>query len=173
MNGRKPKLFYGKHRGTVINNIDPMQLGRLLVQVPDVLGLTTSSWAMPSVPIAGTQMGMYAIPQVGTGVWVEFEHGDADYPVWTGCWWGSGSEVPNLGLGTPSPIPHIVLQTTLQNAILVSDLPGPTGGIMLKLSTGAMITINDTGITIQNGQGASIALVGPSVSINNGALTIT
>ena len=47
--------FYGKHRGAVLNNIDPEQRARLLVQVPDVLGLGTSSWAMPCVPVAGIQ----------------------------------------------------------------------------------------------------------------------
>jgi hypothetical protein len=65
-----------------------------------------------------------------------------------------------------------VLQTTGQNSIVVSDLPGPTGGVMLKSATGAMIIVNDTGIYIENGRGASIRLVGPSVDINNGALTV-
>jgi hypothetical protein len=65
-----------------------------------------------------------------------------------------------------------VLQTGLQNTLMISDLPGPTGGIMLKSLTGAMILINETGITITNGIGATITLIGPSVDINDGALTI-
>ncbi len=163
---------YGKYRGTVVNNVDPMQIGRLMVIVPDVGGLTPSTWAMPCLPLAGKQMGTYLIPQIGSGVWVEFEHGDLDYPVWVGCWWGSVAEVPPLALLGNPVSPNIVLQTTLQNAIVVSDLPGPTGGIMLKSTTGATIIVNDTGIYIQNGKGASIVMVGPSVTINNGALTI-
>jgi hypothetical protein len=69
--------------------------------------------------------------------------------------------------------PSIVLQTTAQNTLVVSDLPGPAGGIMLKSTTGAMILVNDIGITITNGKGASIVMAGPTVTINQGALVIT
>ena len=64
------------------------------------------------------------------------------------------------------------MQTGLQNTVMISDLPGPTGGIMLKSTTGATLIVNDTGIYIQNGKGAMITLVGPTVTINNGALVI-
>lgn len=163
---------YGKYRGMVLNNIDPEQRGRLLVQVPDVLGLGTSSWAMPCVPMAGIQMGTYFVPLIGGGVWVEFEAGDPDHPIWTGGFWGSAAEVPALALAGIPASPNIVLQTTGQNTIVVSDLPGPTGGIMLKSATGATLIVNDTGIYIQNGKGASIIMTGPTVTINNGALVI-
>jgi len=166
------KKFYGKFRGTVLNNIDPMQIGRLLVSVPDVLGPTPTSWAMPCVPITGKQMGTYVIPQVGSGVWVEFEQGEPDYPIWVGGYWGIVAEVPVLALAGIPASPNIVLQTAAQNAIVISDLPGPTGGIMLKSTTGATIIVNDTGIYIQNGKGASLVMTGPSVIVNNGALTI-
>jgi uncharacterized protein involved in type VI secretion and phage assembly len=172
MNDNQTKKYYGKYRGMVINNVDPLQTGRVLVQVPDVLGLTTSSWAMPCVPFTGKQMGMWVVPQVGTGVWVEFEQGDPDYPIWTGCWWGSAADPPTFALAAPPGLPNVVIQTTSQNSLVMSDAPGPTGGIMLKSPTGASITVNDTGIYIQNGKGASIVLVGPSVDLNNGALTI-
>lgn len=165
--------FYGKYRGMVLNNIDPMQLGRVLVQVPDVLGIGLSSWAMPCVPVAGLQMGSFSIPPINAGVWIEFEQGDPDYPIWSGCWWGAAAEVPTLARTVTPPIQGFVFQTTLQNSIAVSDAPGPTGGIMLKSTTGATIIVNDTGIYIQNGKGASIILTGPTVTINNGALTIT
>jgi uncharacterized protein involved in type VI secretion and phage assembly len=165
--------YYGKYRGTVLNNVDLLQTGRLLVQVPDVLGLSTSSWAMPCVPMAGMQMGAYFVPIIGSKVWVEFEGGNPDYPIWTGGFWGSVAEVPTLALAGIPASPNIVLQTTGQNSIIVSDLPGPTGGIMLKSMTGASIIVNDTGIYIQNGKGASVIMAGPSVTINNGALVIT
>jgi hypothetical protein len=164
--------YFGKYRGTVLNNIDPLQIGRLMVQVSDVEGLFPSSWAMPCFPIAGRQMGAYMIPQIGAGVWVEYEQGDADYPIWTGCWYGSVGEVPQLALvGNPAS-PNIVLQSALQNSIVISDLPGPTGGIMLRSTSGATIIVNDTGIYIQNGKGASLVLVGPQVTINGGALMV-
>jgi uncharacterized protein involved in type VI secretion and phage assembly len=172
MSDNAPKKYYGKYRGMVINNIDPMQIGRLLVQVPDALGPIPSSWAMPCVPITGKQMGTYMLPQIGAGVWVEFEQGDTDKPIWVGGYWGLAAEVPALALAGNPVSPSIVLQTALQNTIVISDLPGPTGGIMLKSTTGAMILVNDIGITISNGKGATIVMAGPTVTINNGALTI-
>jgi len=166
--------FYGKYRGTVINNIDPMQIGRILVMVPEVSSLLPSSWAMPCLPIAGKQEGIFAVPQIGAGVWVEFEHGDPDYPIWVGGFWGTAAEVPALALlPAPPPGQNIVVQTTGQNTLLLSDVPGPTGGIMLKTLTNAMIVINDVGIIISNGKGASIVLAGPTVTVNNGALVVT
>ena len=164
--------FYGKYRGVVMNNIDPMQTGRVQVQVPDVLGLGISSWAMPCVPFAGRQSGVFVMPQIGSGVWVEFEQGDQDFPIWVGGFWGSTAEVPALALAGLPVSPSIVLQTGNQTSLMLSDLPGPTGGILLKTATGAMISINELGITISNGQGATIMLTGPSVNINQGALMV-
>jgi len=170
------KKFYGKYRGTVVNNIDPLQIGRIQVIVPDVSNVVPTSWAMPCVPIAGKQSGVFVIPQLGAGVWVEFEQGDPDYPVWVGGFWGIAAEVPALALAPP-PIPpgqNIVLQTTLQNTLMVSDAPPTpiTGGIVLKSTTGAMLVVNDSGIYINNGKGAAITLIGPTVDINLGALTV-
>lgn len=164
--------YFGKYRGTVLNNVDPMQMGRLMVQVPDVSNVLPSTWAMPCLPFAGIQSGMYVVPAIGSGVWIEFEQGNPDYPVWVGCFWGSAAEVPGLALAAPPGLQQVVVQTTMQNTLMISDAPGPTGGILLKSAIGAMISITDTGITISNGQGASIAMVGPSVSINAGALEV-
>lgn len=168
--------YYGKFRGTVTNNIDPEFTGRLQIIVPDVSGLVPSSWALPCVPLAGPTgppMGVYMVPPIGAGVWVEFEHGDPEKPIWTGCRWGTTGDIPPLAkLGLPVS-PSIVFQTAGQNTISISDLPGPTGGILIQSVTGATITINELGITIQNGQGASIALTGPTVTVNAGALIVT
>lgn len=164
--------FYGKYRGLVLNNVDPMQIGRLMVQVPDVGGLMPSTWAMPCVPVAGMQNGMFALPMIGSGVWIEYEQGDIDHPIWVGCFWGSAAEVPALARLAPPAVQSITLQTPLQNGLTISDLPGPSGGIMLKSATGATLIVNDTGIYIQNGKGASLTMLGPTVDINAGALTI-
>ena len=168
--------YYGKYRGTVINNIDPEQRGRIMAMVPDVLGFTPSSWAMPCVPLAGKQEGTFMVPQVGAGVWIEFEQGDPDYPIWVGGFWGIAAEVPALAL-VPPPIPpgqNIVVQTTGKHTLLLSDsAPTPvSGGIVLKTLSGAMIVVNDSGIYINNGKGASLTLIGPAVTVNNGALTV-
>jgi uncharacterized protein involved in type VI secretion and phage assembly len=164
--------YFGKYRGMVFSNLDPEQMGRLLVQVPDVLGENVSSWALPCFPVTGRQMGVFVLPPVGAGVWVEFEQGNQNHPIWAGCFPGSDADLPALAAAGNPASPSIVLQTGLQNTIMISDMPGPAGGILLKAATGAMIAINDVGITISNGQGAIITLTGPSVDINSGALTI-
>ncbi len=164
--------YYGKFRGTVIENIDPLQIGRLLVQVPDVAGVLPSSWAMPCLPFCGIQSGFYVYPEIGSNVWVEFEQGDVDYPIWVGCYWPTAAQVPALALAAPPGIQQVVIQTTEQNTFIVSDVPGPTGGILLKTSAGAFISVSDVGIVINNGQGATIAMTGPAITINEGALEV-
>jgi hypothetical protein len=166
------KKFYGKFRGSVLNNIDPEQRGRIQVVVPDVSALGPSTWALPSLPIGGLQTGLFSIPVVGSAVWIEFEQGDLDYPIWVGTFWGSAAEVPVLFRGVPPGVPGIVMQTPLQNGLVISDATGPGGGILIKIATGASILISDLGIVIQNGKGAIIELKGPSVDINRGNLTI-
>ena len=164
--------FLGKFEATVINNIDPMQLGRIQVQTPEASGITLSSWATPCCPYTGKQMGACMIPQVGSSVWIEFQGGNLDRPIWTGGFYGSAAEVPSLALAGVPASPNILLQSAAQNTFMISDIPGPTGGLMLKSATGASIIVNDTGIYIQNGKGASIVLTGPTVNINNGPFTV-
>jgi hypothetical protein len=171
------QTYYGKYRATVIQNVDPEQRGRLQLMIPDVLGPLPSSWAEPCVPLAGPTgppMGVYMVPSIGTGVWVEFEHGDPDHPVWVGCRWGAQSDIPVLAKAGNPADPNIVIQSLLQHTFMISDMPPTpvTGGIILKSTTNAMIVVNDSGIYIDNGKGASIMLVGPSVTINKGAMVV-
>jgi len=169
--------YYGKYRSTVLNNVDPEQRGRLMLTVPDVLGAIPSSWAEPCVPLAGPTgppMGIYLVPPIGAGVWAEFEQGDPNHPIWAGCRWGTTSDIPTLAKAGNPADPNIVMQSLLQHSFMISDMPPSpaTGGIILKSTTGAMIVVNDSGIYIQNGKGASITMIGPTVTVNNGALTI-
>jgi Type VI secretion system/phage-baseplate injector OB domain len=169
--------FYGLYRGTVLQNIDPENRGRLLINVPDVLKLLPSTWAEPSVPLAGPTgppMGMYAVPPIGAGVWVQFEGGDVNHPIWTGCRWGQTTDIPTaVKLGNPAS-PPLVIQSLGQHTLSISDVPPTpaTGGIVLRSFAGAMIVVNDSGIFITNGKGATITLVGKQIDFNVGALTI-
>ncbi len=79
--------FLGKYRGKVIDNKDPLKRGRLLTNVPAISDHDLT-WAEPCTPYAGPKLGWYVIPPVGANIWIEFERGDVDYPIWTGCFWG-------------------------------------------------------------------------------------
>jgi len=157
--------YYGKYRGSVINNIDPMLLGRVQVSVPSVLGSGQLSWAMPCVPYAGSGVGFFVIPPVGANVWVEFEGGDTDYPIWSGCFWGTG-EVPAV-----PPLAEVKVFKTDSCTITLNDLPG-IGGVTIETTTGMKIVLSATGLEINNGLGGSIKMTGPQVSVNSGALEV-
>jgi hypothetical protein len=178
--------FYGLYRAIVLDNIDPMLLGRILVTVPDVGGVTPSTFANPCVPMAGKQQGTFMVPEIGATVWVQFEAGDPDRPVWMGGFWPDPAFVPTAAL-VPAPPPgqSIVFQTSMQQLFMISDapplpmlapIPAPappgTGGIVLRSPTGAMIVVNDAGIFINNGKGATVELVANTVMINKIALVV-
>jgi hypothetical protein len=173
--GLAPTRYYGKFRGTVFLNLDPENRGRIQAIVPDVFGLTPSTWALPCLPLAGKGSGAFCVPEIGAGVWIEFEQGDPAFPIWTGCFWGATLELPELGMGSVAPAHNIVLQTTGRNSVTVMGTPA--GGVMLCAGPVASpssprIVVTPAGIEITNGT-ASITLAGPSVTINRGALVVT
>jgi uncharacterized protein involved in type VI secretion and phage assembly len=170
--------FYGKYRAVVSNVDDPEKRGRIRATVADVLGTKISStWALPCVPMAAPGAGVFVIPPVGAFVWVEFEQGDVDYPIWTGGFWGESSDVPKMATSpepNATPGQNIVLQTSGGQVLAVSDASASSsqGGIVLKSAGGAMIVVNDSGIYLDNGQGATVWLKGSEVAINQDALTV-
>jgi uncharacterized protein involved in type VI secretion and phage assembly len=161
--------FFGKYRGTVTDIQDPLMTGRIKANVPDVMGDQESGWAMPCAPFGGSGMGFFALPKVGAGVWIEFEHGDPDYPIWTGCWFGSVAEMP-ADLLAP-PYKKVMIKTEGGHSITLDDTPG-IGGITLQTSGGQKIVMNAMGIEIDNGMGAKIKMTGPQISVNDGALDV-
>lgn len=161
--------FFGKFRGTVTDIQDPLMTGRIRAKVPDVLGDLESGWAMPCAPFGGSGMGFFALPKVGAGVWIEFEHGDPDFPIWVGCWFGSVAEMPSDLLAPPYK--KVMLKTEGGHSIILDDTPG-IGGITLQTSGGQKIVMNATGIEIDNGTGGKIKMTGPQVSVNDGALDV-
>jgi len=172
MNNNQVGKFIGRYRGVVVSNIDPDKIGRLLVRVEDVMGSHPCLWASPASVVAGTQMGIYAIPPVNAGVWVEFEDGDPNDPVWTGTLPGSSTEVPSAAMAAPPTNPPIVLQSLAQNRIIISSVPGE--GITLETAAGEAgprVVISATGIKLSIGK-SSIELDPVQVKINGTALVI-
>ena len=139
------KKYYGKYRGKVIDNIDPLFLGRIIPEVPALPG-TKLNFAQPCVPYAGPGVGFYAIPPIGANVWIEFEGGDPTFPIWSGCFWGPG-ELP-----LETPLPGTKIFKTEFNTMILNDLP-EVGGFTLECMPPAVddpltMTFNSTGITI-------------------------
>src|ERR1700759_4406252 len=87
--------MYGKYSGTVIDNADPQQVGRLLVEVPSVLA-DVPVWARPCFPY-----GHFFVPAQDARVWVEFEGGDLSYPIWVGTWFADGEVPPDAQSESP------------------------------------------------------------------------
>jgi len=94
--------YYGKYRGFVVDNADPDNRGRLKLKVPTVLGDQDTGWALPCLPFGGlANQGLFMVPEIDAQVWVEFEEGNLDHPIWVGVFWQQGSDVPEEAQLTP------------------------------------------------------------------------
>lgn len=170
------RRHYGKYRGTVVDTMDPARQGRVQVEVPAVLG-EVHLWAMPCVPYAGDGVGLYLIPDAGTGVWVEFEGGDPSFPIWTGCFWGSG-QLPD------TPVAHIKVLRTNANTVRLDDM---LGELLVSSDSGAQTaytteatttaanathTVAPTAITSSKGAG-SVEVSDTATKINGSGLVVT
>lgn len=166
MSSRTP--YYGKYRGVVTDNVDPLMQGRIKARVADVYGEDESGWALPAAPYAGDGVGFFALPPVDALVWIEFEKGDPDYPIWSGCFWAQGQvPLPTDALATPQ---QVKVFKTDNGTITLDDRPG-TGGITIETSDGRKVELTSTGIAIDAGAG-TITINGTQVSVNNGALEV-
>jgi uncharacterized protein involved in type VI secretion and phage assembly len=166
---------FGKHRGTVVDNADPTSRGRLKVRVPAVLG-TLELWAMPCVPYAGDGVGLLALPEAGTGVWVEFEAGDPSFPIWTGFFWADG-EAPEQGKAA------IKIWKTQKGTLRIDD---EQDAIRVENASEASVewtsevvteagqskhSVGATGVVSEQGRG-KVEVTTASVRVNNGSVEV-
>ena len=162
------RRFYGKYRGTVTNNTDPMRRGRLMVQVPAVMG-ETAVWAMPCVPYAGDGVGFFALPDVGAGVWVEFEAGNVDHPIWAGCFWADGQ------IDSADAVSTVKFFKTTAMTIRIDDT---TGELLIENQAGSSIKLSAMEIVIksksvtQTTDATKTVLDSVRFDVNNGAFTV-
>ena len=105
---RETARHYGKYRGTVRDNQDRRNLGRITARVPEVLGNVDSGWALPCAPYSGDKTGAFTVPAPGAGVWIEFEAGDVSRPIWSGCWWTGGKLPTDEGGAEATPDVKII-----------------------------------------------------------------
>jgi hypothetical protein len=159
------KRHWGKYRGTVVDNQDIPPSGRLLVSVP---GIVITNWAMPCVPLTDVAMGTFVRPRIGANVWVEFERGDPDMPIWVGCWWGEG-QIPVMAeeYNAVPAIPVITIETGTAG-ISVGDLPILAGG---NTPGNVNIIAGRGAVTIALTPG-SVNITAPAVTVTTGAFTV-
>ena len=144
---QKRSQFYGKYRGVVSDVDDPNSMGRLRASVPEVLGEVDSPWALPCAPYSGDGMGIYAVPPVGAGVWIEFEAGDPARPIWAGCWWGTDQLPQNESGAETRPTIKIIrtesgTMLTMDDDNQVISLSDENGNNILKIEvTQGKVTI--------------------------------
>jgi uncharacterized protein involved in type VI secretion and phage assembly len=171
--------YHGKYRGLVVDNDDPEHLGRLRVQVPSVLGdQVVTGWALPCVPFGGNAgQGWFALPDPGAGVWVEFEEGDLEFPVWVGTFWsrpGGRSEVPSARgrdgapQGPPAPTRRI-LTTARGHTVQIVDDPGADMVLVHEAVHGHTIVLDEGGITIADGAGNRIDMTPTRFTVHSEA----
>ena len=156
--------FYGKYRAFVVDNNDPEKRGRLQLKIPSVLGNdVVSAWALPCAPYGGAaDQGFFFIPEVNAAVWVEFEAGLLDYPIWVGTFWskpGGNSEVPkpNGADGTEdsdvqSPPTRKIIKTLKGHTIQLEDADNADLVMLLEATNGNLIVMNSDGIKIVDGK---------------------
>ncbi len=165
--------LYGKYRGKVQDNRDPQRLGRIRAMVPAVAP-DTLNWAMPCVPYAGPQEGFLMLPPVGANVWVEFEGGDLNYPIWSGAFWGDTEkqEPP-----TDATDPKIkVIQT--EKLVLIFD--DQTGKLTAKLKAAPekgkgqtmSLEMDDKAIVL-TAKTVTVTITENSIELKQGRATIT
>jgi hypothetical protein len=165
-----PEPFFGKYRGKVEQNIDPLNQGRLQVSCPAALGTGKLSWAMPCVPYGGPGVGFFSMPPKGASVWVEFERGDPDWPIWSGCFWDQGELPPVM-----PALPQMRAFKTGAIDLQVIEIPG-VGGLKLTVGPPALAapaTIEITVKGIKLGFAKSTVELGPEgVRINGTNLVV-
>ena len=155
--------FYGKYRGFVVDNADPEHLGRLKLKIPSVLGdEVVTGWALPCTPYGGdADQGFLFVPEIDAGVWVEFEEGDLEFPIWVGTFWskpGGESELPkpNDPDGTEQgsvqdPPTRKIIKTVKGHTIQLEDADGEEMITIFEATNGHVITMNKDGVKIMDG----------------------
>ena len=163
------RRFHGLYRGLVTDNADPTRRGRLKVSVPAVMG-DAQVWALPCTPYAGDRVGFFALPDVGVGLWISFEAGHANHPVWMGCFWGDNQ------IDAADAVPSVKFLRTSKLRIRIDD---DAGELLIENDTGSSLRITSMDITqsahtvTQKTDSTRTVLDAIKFDVNDGAFTVT
>lgn len=151
---------YGKYRGVVVDNADSQRRGRVRVQVPSVWGDRISHWALPCLPFGGKAgEGLFSVPEVGAQVWVEFEGGDTEYPIWTGTFWRDADEVPEEVARESGAAPSTRVFRTPKGHRLVFEEQDDAEQVRLEHGGGAHVDMGpEGGLRLTDAGGATVVL---------------
>ncbi len=149
--------YYGKYRGRVTDNSDPDNLGRVKAKVPRLLEDKETGWALPAFIYGGAaEQGLFAVPDVDAGVWIEFEGGDLSYPIWTGTWYTSGAVPESAQPGKK------VFKTKSAHKIVLDD---DGGSIEITDTNGNSIKMDASAIKISTGSATKIVIEAPLIEL--------
>jgi len=172
--------YYGKYRGFVKDNEDPENLGRLKVSVPSVLGSQVVVSALPCVPYGGSaDQGFLFIPEKEAGVWIEFEEGDPEFPIWTGAFWckpGGESELPKPNKpdgseesAVQAPPSCKIIKTAKGHTIQMEDADDKEMITIIEAKNKHVVTMGKEGIKITDGTNKhEISLAENGITIADG-----
>ena len=120
-NTRFPTIY----RGIVVENDDPENKRRLKLQIPQVLNSAITEWAWPVEP---SNLELES-PEIGQGVWVMFEGGDPNFPVWLGSFGESKSTSYKIGIYNAATSTSLVTEPGLKRVDLVASIEALFTGI--------------------------------------------
>ena len=138
--------FFGKYRAIVTDVKDPENKGRIKVKCPKVLGEYSSHWCMPCVPYAVDNGGIFFLPELQEVVWIEFEEGDPDKPIWVGGWWAKNLS-PILDADYNLKAGKRKMIKTTKHTITIDDNAGAEN-ITIEDYSGNKIVMDKDGIII-------------------------
>ena len=154
--------YFGKYRGIVTDVDDPNNQCRIRATVPAVLGEQACGWALPAAPFAGDGHGMVMLPKVGSGVWIEFEAGRLDNPIWSGAWWASGQRPDPQGAAV-----RVIVSEKGHKLILDDE----ADEVKLVHGSGPEIKLTATEIVLTCGA-CEIKISNENISLNNGLIKV-
>jgi uncharacterized protein involved in type VI secretion and phage assembly len=138
----------------VRQNKDDSGLGRVKVSYPWHSQPQESYWARVAMPMAGSNRGVYFIPEVQDEVLVAFERGDMRFPYVVGSLWNGKDSSPETNADGNNDVRCV--HSRKGHKLTFND--GNQGLVQIELNDGKKIAIDDNGIVIDDGKGNSVAI---------------
>ena len=165
--------FYGVTVAIVTNNKDEEGLGRVKVNFPWLSDSDESYWARVLTPMAGTERGIYFLPEVEDEVLVAFAQGDIDYPYILGSLWNGKDKPPETNDDGKNN--HRLIKSRSGHQIILDDTEGEEKIIIRDKTENNEITIDskDNTMTIKAEKDITIEATGNiTIKSSDGDITI-